>query len=94
LEYPVGKALFDAAGWVSHVRVSPDGRLVAFIDHPQKGDNIGTVRVIDANGSVPLNGPFSMRGVAWSPKGDQMVYEYAETVGDAYLLDARGGSSE
>ena len=34
LEYPIGKVLYDAAGWVSNVRVSPDGRFVAFIDHP------------------------------------------------------------
>jgi hypothetical protein len=34
LEYPVGKVLYETAAWVSHPRVSPDGKLVAFIDHP------------------------------------------------------------
>ncbi len=30
LEYPIGKVLYEAAGWVSLARVSPDGRMVAF----------------------------------------------------------------
>ena len=72
LEYPIGKVLFDAAGWVSDVRVSPDGRLVAFIDHPQKGDNNGYVKVVDTDGKVRVNGPFSNGGVAWSPRGDEV----------------------
>ena len=72
VEYPIGKVLYDTAGWAGSVRVSPDGRLVAFIDHPQKGDNNGTVKVVDTNGKVRLNGPFSIRGVAWSPRGDEV----------------------
>jgi Tol biopolymer transport system component/predicted Ser/Thr protein kinase len=72
VEYPVGKVLYDNAGWTSSVRVSPDGRLVAFIDHPQKGDNNGALKVVDANGKVRLNGPFALRGIAWSPRGDEV----------------------
>jgi eukaryotic-like serine/threonine-protein kinase len=72
VEYPIGKVLFDSAGWVSNVRVSPDGRLLAFVDHPQKGDNNGNVRVIDTNGKVRLNGPYAITGIAWSPTGDEI----------------------
>ena len=72
VEYPVGKVLYDTAGWVGNVRVSPDGRSVAFIDHPQKGDNNGTLKVVDTSGKVRLNGPFSIRGVAWSTRGDEV----------------------
>jgi Tol biopolymer transport system component len=72
IEYPIGKVLYDAAGWVNNVRVSPDGRLVAFIDHPSRGDNNGNTRVVDANGKVILTGPFAIRGVAWSPRGDEV----------------------
>ncbi|HEY1250436.1 MAG TPA: WD40 repeat domain-containing serine/threonine protein kinase [Thermoanaerobaculia bacterium] len=70
LEYPIGKVLYEPAGWVSHVRVSPDGRLIAFIDHPEQGDSNGALRVIDASGKLVLRGPFANWGVAWSPRGD------------------------
>ena len=72
VEYPIGKVLFDAAGWVSDVRVSPDGRLVAFIDHPQKGDNNGNIKVADTEGKLRVSGPFSNGGVAWSTRGDEV----------------------
>ena len=65
IEYPIGKVLYDTAGWVSNVRVSPDGRLVAFIDHPQRGDNNGNVKVVDTSGKVRLDRP--VRASAGSP---------------------------
>jgi Tol biopolymer transport system component/predicted Ser/Thr protein kinase len=72
LEYPIGKVLYDAPGWVGDVRVSPDGRLVAFIDHPLRGDNVGNVKVVDTDGKVRLTGPFAISGLAWSPRGDEV----------------------
>jgi Tol biopolymer transport system component len=72
VEYPIGQALYDNGGWTSHVRVSPDGRLVAFVDHPQRGDNNGNVKVIDRAGKVILTGPFCNNSIAWSPKSDEV----------------------
>jgi len=72
IEYPIGKVLYDAPGWASDIRISPDGNLVAFIDHPLRGDNNGNVKVIDASGKVRLNGPFAISGLAWSPRGDEV----------------------
>ncbi len=72
IEYPIGKVLYDAPGWTSDVRISPDGKLVAFIDHPLRGDNNGSVKVVDASGNVRLNGPFALSGIAWSPRGDEV----------------------
>jgi eukaryotic-like serine/threonine-protein kinase len=72
IEYPIGKVLYEAPGWVNNVRVSPDGRFVAFIDHPQRGDNNGNVKVIDTSGKVRFTGPFANWGVAWSPRGDEV----------------------
>ena len=70
LEYPIGKVLFEAPGWISNVRVSPDGRSIAFIDHPQRGDNNGNVKVVDVSGKLRFIGPSAQRGVAWSPGGE------------------------
>ncbi len=38
LEFPIGKVLFETAGWISHPRVSPRGDEVAYIDHPARGE--------------------------------------------------------
>ncbi len=72
IEYPIGKVLYDAPGWVSDIRVSADGRLVAFIDHPLRGDNDGNVKVVDTNGKVRVTGPYASSGLAWSPRGDEV----------------------
>jgi Tol biopolymer transport system component len=72
LEYPIGRVLYEAVAWVSNVRVSPDGRMVAFLDHPQIGDNTGTVRVVDEKGKIRLTGPVAGTGLAWSPRGDEV----------------------
>jgi Tol biopolymer transport system component len=72
LDYPIGKVLYDAPGWLSNVRVSPDGRLVAFIDHPLRGDNDGWVKVVDTDGKVRLTGPAASTGLAWTPRGNEI----------------------
>jgi WD40 repeat protein len=72
LEYPIDRVLYEPVAWVSNVRVSPDGRMVAFIDHPQIGDNSGTVRVVDEKGKLKLAGPEAGTGLAWSPRGDEV----------------------
>ena len=41
LEYPIEKVLHEAEGWISNVRVSPDGERVAFVDHPDRGRRPG-----------------------------------------------------
>jgi Tol biopolymer transport system component/predicted Ser/Thr protein kinase len=72
LEYPIGHVLYQPVAWVSDVRISPDGRMVAFIDHPQLGDNVGTVRVVDDKGKIVLSGPAATAGLAWSRRGDEV----------------------
>ncbi|HEY6147682.1 MAG TPA: hypothetical protein VIZ69_08280, partial [Thermoanaerobaculia bacterium] len=74
LEYPIGHLLYEAAAWISHVRVSPDGSMVAFFDHPAPGDNTGRLRALDRNGKTRLEGPpgETGMGLAWSPRGDEI----------------------
>ncbi|HMF10344.1 MAG TPA: protein kinase [Thermoanaerobaculia bacterium] len=88
LEYPIGKVLYEASGWVGDVRVSPEGSLVAFIDHPVRGDNIGTVKVLDTSGKPRLAGPFAISGVAWSPQGDE-VWSSGRSVISATTLSGK-----
>ena len=75
LEYPIGKILHESVGWLSHPRVSPDGTLVALLDHPQRGDNIGRVLVLDRAGSKKVEGPQDYAtGLAWEPGGREVWY--------------------
>jgi Tol biopolymer transport system component len=72
LEFPIGKTLYETAGWISHPRVSPKGDLVAFLDHPVRGDNGGSVAVVDLSGKKStLPGVYeALQGLAWSPRGE------------------------
>lgn len=89
LEYPLGKVLYETAGWVSHPRLSPDGKLVAFIDHPYQRDDDGLIAIVDQNGNrKKLTGEFvSAQGLAWSPGQDE-VWFTATTSGSSRELRA------
>lgn len=76
LEYPLGKTLYQTAGWISDARVSPDGERVAFIDHPILFDSRGSVMVVDRAGNrKALTGTFSdVLGLAWHPSGKEIWF--------------------
>jgi eukaryotic-like serine/threonine-protein kinase len=76
LEYPLGKVLYETAGWVSHPRVSPDNQSVAFIDHPFERDDTGAVALADRQGNKKnLTGQFvSAQGLAWSQSGNEVWF--------------------
>jgi Tol biopolymer transport system component/predicted Ser/Thr protein kinase len=74
LEYPIGKRLHESVGWISYPRVSPDGERIAFLDHSQRGDNVGRVVVVDSNGRKVLDGPGASTGLAWSKDGKELWY--------------------
>jgi len=81
LEFPAGKVLYESAGWISHPRVSPRGDVVAFLDHPQFGDDGGGVAIVDRNGKKTTlwDGFPTVQGLAWSPTGDEIWFTGAET---------------
>jgi Tol biopolymer transport system component/predicted Ser/Thr protein kinase len=76
IEYPVGKVLYETAGWISNLRFSLKGDRLAFIDHNLLGDDGGTVSVVDLNGKkTDLTERWaSAIGAAWSPSGDEIWF--------------------
>jgi hypothetical protein len=79
LEYPIGKVLFDSIHWISHPKISPDGKWVAFADHEKPGgDDEGSVAVIGADGKEKekklSSGWESLKGFVWSPAGDEIWF--------------------
>jgi serine/threonine protein kinase len=68
LDYPIGKTLFRTSGWMSSPRVAPDGRRIAFLHHPTRGDNAGEVMEVDLEGRARrISGPYDILwSAAWS----------------------------
>jgi uncharacterized protein YndB with AHSA1/START domain len=76
LEFPVGHVLYETPGWISHMRFSPDGTQIAFMDHPTLWDDGGSVCVINLQGlkKVLASGWGTEDGLAWSPAGDEVWF--------------------
>jgi eukaryotic-like serine/threonine-protein kinase len=87
LEFPPGKLLYEADGWIGHIRLSPKADTVAFIDHPQLGDDGGAVAVVDLAGKKTTlsTGWDSIQGISWSPAGDDIWFTATRTGGDRSL---------
>jgi Tol biopolymer transport system component len=83
LEYPVGTARHEVAGYLSDPRVSPDGGQLAFVAHPWRFDDRGTVMVVGRDGPARTLTPelWSIEGLAWTPDGQTVVFS----------ANARGG---
>jgi dipeptidyl aminopeptidase/acylaminoacyl peptidase len=76
LEFPAGQAVFETDGWVSHVRISPDGKRVAFLEHPVYGNDDGWVSLWSPGGRpVRVTGEFQgEQGLAWTPDGSEIWF--------------------
>ena len=90
LEYPVGKVLIDSINWMSHPKISPDGKWVAFADHENTGgDDEGSVALIGADGKEPerklSSGWTSLQGILWSPASDEIWFTSTNTGSAANL---------
>jgi eukaryotic-like serine/threonine-protein kinase len=83
LEFPVGKVLYESAGWIATPRFSPTGDSIAFLDHPTIPDDRGSVAIVDLNGNERTLSGFweSLRGLAWSPHGDEVWFAAASSGG-------------
>ena len=80
LEYPIGHVLYETGGWISHIRFSPGGDKIAFMDHPALWDDRGSVAVTDLAGHVQVlcSGWESEDGLAWSPDGREIWFTAAK----------------
>jgi Tol biopolymer transport system component len=87
LEFPLGKVIYQADGWIGHIRISPKADMVALIDHPQLGDDGGAVAMVDLAGKKTTlsTGWDSIQGIAWSPGGEEIWFTATRTGGDRSL---------
>ncbi len=96
LEYPLGKMLYETDGWISDARISPDGKRVAFIDHPVKFDSRGSVAMVDTQGKKTTLSRFygNALGLAWHPSGDEVWYTASAVHLSSNLLAVTTGGKE
>ncbi|MET0618838.1 MAG: protein kinase, partial [Thermoanaerobaculia bacterium] len=80
LEYPIGKVLFETAGWIQDPRFSADGKRIAFIDHPGNADG-GGVALVDLAGKKTdlATGFATVQGLVWSADGSEIWFTAART---------------
>jgi tRNA A-37 threonylcarbamoyl transferase component Bud32/WD40 repeat protein len=76
LEYPPGRVLYKTLGSIRWPRFSRDGRRIAFLEDSTGRGVGGRVTVVDLQGrSTGLtDGWASARGLAWSPRGDEVWF--------------------
>src|SRR5260370_574831 len=67
--------------------ISPAAKSVAFIDQPERPDDMGSTAVGDLNGvkKTLLDGWESAQGLAWSPSGEEVWFTAARDSSDRFL---------
>lgn len=80
LECPIGHILYETSGWISHLRFSPKGDQIAFLDHPIYGDDRGAVAVVNLVGQEKIVSRSweSVEGLAWSADSAEIWFSAAE----------------
>jgi eukaryotic-like serine/threonine-protein kinase len=83
VEFPAGTVLHQSAGWIANVRVSPDGRHVAFLDHPARAGDQGSVMIAGLDGRIEARADnwISVQGLAWPPGGREVWFTGTYTGG-------------
>ncbi len=77
VEFPIGRLLEERPGWISDLRFDPEGRYLAFLDHPRRDEEGGTVVLLDVkSGQRRTLGENwgSARGLAWGPDGREVWF--------------------
>jgi hypothetical protein len=91
IEYPIGHSIYQSdGGWISHLRISPQGDKIAFINHPAPWDDRGSVYFIDLGGrATVLTAEFaSADGLSWSPDGKEVWFTGAQKGNNRNLFAA------
>ena len=99
LEYPVGKVLVDQLQFpYQAIRVSPDGRRIAYVAFTGSGSRLGIGAMDVSSGKAQMLGPVSGQvthtevALAWSPDGNEIWFRSfdADEAGTLYGIDRKG----
>ena len=91
----IRKILYETSGWIGNVRLSPDGKTLAFVDHPVFGEAAVAVhrgpynRMNEAHDAIRKWMAANRRepaGHSWEIYGDPTPYPADTETMVAYLL--------
>lgn len=90
LEYPLGTVRFETSGTITQPRVARDGKRIAFLYHPQPGDDRGSVMLLDADGKTKIlsDGWLQEHGLAWTPSSDAVWFSADKTGAEMVVYEA------
>jgi Tol biopolymer transport system component len=76
VEFPIGNVLYETKDGIGHLRVSPRGDWLAFIDHHPFWGNGGSLVAVDRSGAkrTLTEGWTDLYGVAWRPDGREVWF--------------------
>jgi dipeptidyl aminopeptidase/acylaminoacyl peptidase len=93
LEFPPGRVLHKAAGWLSDVSVSPHGSSLAFVHHPARHDDSGDICVTDGSALRTLSAGWGdVDGLEWNASGDEVWFTASRGGGPSTLWAAEVSS--
>ncbi len=96
VEYPPGKRVYEPGNGVFHVRLSPDGTLVALVEQERLGGGAEWLTIIDRNGAIVSQsrkrGATIWSSLAWTPDGREVWFTASEVAGrsDVHAMTRAG----
>ncbi len=80
IEAPVGTVIVEEPGWITHLRIAPDGLSLAYLRHPHVNDDGGALVVVELasrTARVITDDWMSIAGLAWDPDGESLWFTAA-----------------
>jgi eukaryotic-like serine/threonine-protein kinase len=83
VEFPAGHVVYDTTDWITSVRVSPRGDMIALAVHSTFLNDQGSVLILDDRGKTLASaGPWnSLEGIAWSASGREVWFAASQPDG-------------
>ncbi len=96
LEYPLGHVLYATNGYISNMRMSPDGKHIAFFNHAVDADDRGSVEVVDLAGhrTKLWETGGAEEGLAWRPDSKEVWFTAAMQGTNTQLRAATPGGEQ
>ncbi|HSE42921.1 MAG TPA: WD40 repeat domain-containing serine/threonine protein kinase, partial [Acidobacteriota bacterium] len=87
LQFPAGTTIYETSQIIDDVKFSPNGELLAFVEHIWGGSG-GNVVITDRNGKVLSRSPQDFpNGIVWIPNGKEVWYAtYADEPNTGYVI--------